>query len=207
VRSNRIPVATKINPFVKSVSGAQRDRSFAAKFNKNKSVLLNLRPDVTLLQKIDPEVLETITKAEKVQLSAGAVIGKPDYMTTIMSKRLLKFDLLADHSIEASKQIALREEIGGLLRPSLLKTVLYRDIHTLCTDPHDALTRMLHKFLLHADQMAMSHSHVTCADEYLSIITQYDHFEKLVTCDLITTIMHEIFTIFRPGGEILLFVD
>eukprot|EP01034_Spumella_vulgaris_P002924 gene2924-3778_t len=29
------------------------------------------KPDVTLLQKIDPEVLEMITKAEQVQLSAG----------------------------------------------------------------------------------------------------------------------------------------
>eukprot|EP01034_Spumella_vulgaris_P036505 gene36505-45018_t len=45
----------------------------------------------------------------------------------------------------------------------------------------------------------MSHSHVACVDEYLSLISQYDHFEKLVPCDVITEIMKEIFEIFTPG--------
>jgi hypothetical protein len=156
---------------------------------------------VTLLQKIDPEVLEMITKAETVQLSAGATSESADYMTKLLTKRLLKFDLTSDNNISLFELVrAQAQRDTGQTRAALLKTVLYRDKHSVTTDPRTALSRMLSKHVGHTDQLDTTFSQ---ADEYLSLFRQYEHFDQELPCELLTEIVKEIFDLFRPGGYTL----
>jgi hypothetical protein len=156
---------------------------------------------VTLLQKIDPEVQELIIKTESVLLSAGAVSEHADYLTRMLSRKLLKIDIAADNNI--SIQEILRMKISReAYHPhgSRMVPIVYRDMHMSSSDPHLALIRMVHKYVAHTDELNLEHSNV---EEYLALISRYENYDEKVPCELLTVIMSEIFDNFRPGGYLV----
>ncbi len=66
------------------------------------------------------------------------------------------------------------------------------------TEIHSALTRMLQIHVGKTDQINTEHSQ---ADEYFSLITQYQHFSETISVSTLTNIMSNIFNIFEPLGR------
>ncbi len=129
--------------------------------------------------------------------STGREVQNASYVQGLMSSSLAS---LNQNSTEegASDMEARNAAAAAKIRTPMLRAVLYQELHEITSDPHNALRRMLQKHVGKTHHLSVEHSQV---DEYLSFISQYDHYSAKVPCDTITDIMKEIFFIFTPSGH------
>jgi hypothetical protein len=128
--------------------------------------------------------------------SASAVIKPSGYVTNTLSRTLLQYDIKEIPEV-VSKAI-VRSQTETKYRKQMVRPLLYRDKYQHTSDPHTVLARMLRKYVGKAHELSVVHSQ---ADEYFSVVSQFESFNERVHCDVLTEIVKEVFEIFTPGGK------
>eukprot|EP01034_Spumella_vulgaris_P028761 gene28761-35678_t len=125
---------------------------------------------------------------------------RPNYLTDLLQDKLLHISAItASKKAEDFEEVykALQMQEDAYYRAPLIRPILYRDQHEISVDVHDALLRMLRRYVGRTDLTSTVHSQT---EEYFSTISQYVKYSEPIHCDVTTQIMKHIFTLYHPGG-------
>ncbi len=151
-----------------------------------------------LLKRIPFNVRDTL-KGKPADWKKTAAMPKhrpEDYFTVLLNEVLLNSKPVPPSADAVAVSLIQAEQEEKYRRPHV-RPILYRDKHMTTMDPSNALLRMLQKHVGNVHMISTVHSQ---ADEYFSMITDYEQFDKSVHCDVLTDIIKDIFTVYRPGG-------
>ena len=102
-----------------------------------------------------------------------------------------------------SKSGAIRSSVLPFTEPTeqtakFIRPILFRAKHTVTTDAHTALTRLVQRLKCNTDNMDTEFNGQ--AQEYYSLISQFEQFEEVVHTDFLEIILSELFLVYHPGG-------
>jgi hypothetical protein len=158
----------------------------------------NFKLDERLLNKVPPEV----TKLAKGRdgwytlSAAAAIVKRENYLTNVLDRTLLRFNVQEMPDVQTMALIQAQTEVK--YRQALVRPLLYRDKYQRSNNPRTALTRMLQKYIGKTHELSHIHSQ---ADEYFSVISQFERYDETLQCDVLTDMMKEIFEVFSPAGH------